>query len=135
MTGRPYCRRQHPDRLAYSLLPDRDEWRPELQGLAVDQPRATVTGPPNDGASLSPQQQVVLGCLLVRPDASISALQSALWGRWGEAPDRSIDVIRVIILNLRHKLGKRCRIVTLNGYGYRLEAAPNDNQPPSEAAA
>jgi DNA-binding response OmpR family regulator len=110
------------------LLPPRDQWRPELRGLAIDEARAVMVGPPNPGARLSPQRQVILGRLLVLEEVGREKLGAALWGAWGEPPLTASNIIRVQVTHLRQALGRRARVVLLHGFGYRLEpAAANDN--------
>lgn len=115
-----------------SILPPRDEWRPSLRGLPIDETAGAVVV---DGVRVAfqPHEQAALHVLLIRDWVSVDTLLTALYGRYLEAPDTCVSVVRVVVSTLRRKLLRSgAVIITLYRVGYRLDAPANDDRPLGE---
>jgi DNA-binding response OmpR family regulator len=107
-------------------MPPRPAWRAALRGLPIDADAGAIDAA-GERRRLSPQEEIALGCLLLREVATHDALVVALWGAWLDPPETFLAGVRVVIWRLRQKLDGVAVISTLIGRGYRLEVAANDN--------
>lgn len=96
----------------------------QFNDLRFDSASGTLHGPTGD-CELSKREAAMLTCFLSNPNQVLSRSQllAGAWGGDADVEERNIDNFVFLVRRRLQNVGSRTAIVTVRGFGYRLEDA------------
>lgn len=96
----------------------------QFSDLRFDSASGTLHGP-NGDCELSKREAALLACFLNNPNQVLSRSQLLVsaWGNEADVEERNIDNFVFLVRRRLQNVGSQTAIVTVRGFGYRLEDA------------